>query len=151
MVGSVITEINGTPAFDSRASAALVLAICISDNKASCIRAPPLAEKHTSGTLWSRLALTARTKRSPTTEPMEPPMYLNSKAAATSGTPSTCPRTTTMASVSPVAFCACFMRSTYFLLSLNFKGSAGCSSAPISSRGSGSRNRSRRLLAPMRM
>jgi hypothetical protein len=32
-----------------RASAPLVFAICMSENRASCMRAPPLAEKQTSG------------------------------------------------------------------------------------------------------
>ena len=49
-----------------RASAALVFAICSSDSSASCMRAPPLAEKQTSGLRCSRQCSTARTKRSPT-------------------------------------------------------------------------------------
>jgi hypothetical protein len=47
MVGSVITEMKGNERSRIRASAALVLAICISENRLSCIRAPPLAEKQT--------------------------------------------------------------------------------------------------------
>ncbi len=53
VVGSVMTEINGKPARARRASAALVLAICISDSSASCMRAPPVAEKHTKPALCS--------------------------------------------------------------------------------------------------
>ncbi len=50
-----------------------VFAICISDISASCIRAPPEAEKQISGQLSSSACSTARTKRAPTTEPIEPP------------------------------------------------------------------------------
>src|SRR3569623_256769 len=135
----------------SRANAALVLAICISEYSASCMRAPPLAEKHTSGILYSRQASAARTKRSPTTAPIEPPMKANSKAQATSGTPLTWPCITINASRSPVLFCACSNRSRYFLLSRNLSTSWGSTSSPISSRGSRSRNVSRRRRAPMRM
>lgn len=45
MVGSVSTEIYGKPRSCIFASAAEVFAICISDISASCIRAPPEAEK----------------------------------------------------------------------------------------------------------
>ena len=51
------------------------------------MRAPPLAEKQTRGAPVSRLASTPRTNRSPTTEPIDPPMNRNSKAAATTGIP----------------------------------------------------------------
>ena len=67
------------------------------------MRAPPVAVKLTKGTFCSTAASTPRTKRSPTTEPIEPPMKSNSKQAATSGTLITAPPTTTSASVSPVA------------------------------------------------
>lgn len=49
---------------------------------------------------------TARTKRAPTTEAIEPPMKENSNAHATTGTPLTCPFMTTRASFSLVSFCA---------------------------------------------
>ena len=48
---------------------------------------------------------------SPTTEPIEPPMNLKSKAQAVSGSSIKAPRMTTIASFSPVAFCAATMRS----------------------------------------
>ena len=56
---------------------------------------------------WS----TARLKRSPTTEPMEPPRNLNSNAQATIGSPSSVPAMAISASRSPVAFCAAARRS----------------------------------------
>ena len=91
----------------SRASAADVFAICSNENSASCMRAPPLAEKQISGMLLSAACRAARAKRSPTTEPMEPPMNANSKAQATTGRPNNVPVTLTSASFSPVFFCAC--------------------------------------------
>ena len=51
----------------------VVLAICISESRPSCMRAPPLAVKQTNGSFCSRQTCTPRTKRSPTTEPIEPP------------------------------------------------------------------------------
>ena len=48
-----------------------------------------LAEKQTRGISFSKLTLAARTNFSPTTEPIEPPIKLKSKAAATSETPFT--------------------------------------------------------------
>ncbi|CSB70012.1 Uncharacterised protein [Vibrio cholerae] len=102
---------KGKPLSDKRSSAALVLAICIRDINASCIRAPPLAEKQINPQLCSIAASTARTKRAPTTEPIEPPIKENSKAHATTGTPSTAPFMTTRASFSPLAFCAAARRS----------------------------------------
>lgn len=73
MVGSVSTEMYGSPRSCIFASAAEVFAICISDISASCIRAPPEAEKQISGQLSSSACSTARTKRAPTTEPIDPP------------------------------------------------------------------------------
>ncbi len=67
MVGCVSTEINGRPRSCRRASAALVLAICMRLNKLSCMRAPPEAAKQTKGRPRSMQVLTARTNFSPTT------------------------------------------------------------------------------------
>ena len=44
VVGWVSTEMYGTPASRMRARAAEVFAICISENRPSCMRAPPVAE-----------------------------------------------------------------------------------------------------------
>src|SRR3546814_1225621 len=49
IVGCVSTETNGSPRSPSLASAADVLAICISENNDSCMRAPPVALKQTYG------------------------------------------------------------------------------------------------------
>ena len=74
VVGWVSTEMYGSPAARKRPSAAEVLAICISENRLSCMRAPPLAEKHTNGQRSSSARSAAKVKRSPTTDPIEPPM-----------------------------------------------------------------------------
>ena len=49
------------------------------------MRAPPVAVKQTNGSFCSIAVCTPRTKRSPTTEPIEPPMKSNSKQATTTG------------------------------------------------------------------
>ena len=110
IVGSVRTEMKGRPASERRVTAAVVFAICMSDRRPSCMRAPPEAAKHTKGQLRRIASSTPREKRSPTTEPMEPPMYLNSKAAATIGSRRSVPDITTIASVSPVVFSAASRR-----------------------------------------
>jgi hypothetical protein len=102
VVGWVSTEMKGRPALRRRASAAEVLAICISENRPSCMRAPPLAEKQTSGRAVRERGSAARAKRSPTTEPIEPPMNAKSKAQATSGGPSAGRAIAISASFSPV-------------------------------------------------
>ena len=84
-VGSVNTEINGTPFSRIFANTALVFAICINEKRASCIRAPPLAEKHTNGQFNSIAFSAAFTNFEPTTEPIEPPMKLKLDAATTTG------------------------------------------------------------------
>ncbi|MDT4823330.1 hypothetical protein FQZ97_565540 [compost metagenome] len=139
------------PSSRRRARAAEVLAICIREIRASCMRAPPEAEKQTSGQRCSRATLAARTKRSPTMAPMEPPMKENSKAQATIGILCRVPRMAIRASFSPVSFCAAARRSLYFLLSRNFRRSTGSRSAPISSRPSGSRKMFSRARASIRM
>jgi hypothetical protein len=96
------------------------------------MRAPPVAVKHTSGDFSSSALSTARAKRSPTTEPIEPPMKAKSNAQATSGLPLSWPCIATSASRSPVAFCAALIRSEYFFWSLNFSTSVGPSLVPIS-------------------
>ena len=83
MVGSVKIEINGNCLLVSKRNTAEVFAICINELTPSCIRAPPEAATQMNGQLLSTAALTPRTKRSPTTEPIEPPIKRNSKAAIT--------------------------------------------------------------------
>ena len=108
------------------------------------MRAPPVAVKQTNGTFCSSAACTPRTKRSPTTEPIEPPMKSNSNAATTTGTLITAPCITTSASVSSVFFLASFRRSEYFVLSLNLSVSTGSTSGRSRS---GPRRRGRRRAA----
>ena len=90
------------------------------------MRAPPVAVKQTNGTFCSIAVSTPRTKRSPTTEPIEPPMKSNSKQAATSGTlmhRAAASRPARRSRRWPSS--ASFRRSGYFLLSLNLSGSTG--------------------------
>ncbi|MNN22387.1 hypothetical protein D3C81_1357440 [compost metagenome] len=115
------------------------------------MRAPPEAEKQISGQRFSSAYSAARTKRAPTTAPIEPPMKLNSKTQATTGRPCSLPLMAIRASFSPVSFWAATRRSLYFLLSRNLRRSTGSRSAPSSSRPSASRNMSRRARAPTRM
>src|SRR5210317_2465221 len=82
IVGYVKTDIKGNFALVNAVNAALVFAICINENKPSCILAPPLAEKHINGVLFSIAYSTALTNFSPTAQPIEPPIKENSKAAA---------------------------------------------------------------------
>ena len=149
MVGSVSTEMNGRPFSFNRCSAALVLVICIKEFRPSCIRAPPDAATQIKVQLSATARRTPLTKRSPTTEPIEPPMKRNSNAAMTTGRPFIFPFITTSASSSPVAFFAAARRSGYFLLSLNFRMSVGFTLSPISSRPSSSSSRSSRSRADM--
>ena len=59
VVGSVSIEMYGSRASASRASAAEIFAICISERIPSCMRAPPEAENDDQ----RRLALHARARR----------------------------------------------------------------------------------------
>ena len=149
MVGSVSTEMNGRFFSRSKCSDALVLVICISDVRPSCIRAPPEAATQIKEQPSAAARRTPCTKRSPTTEPIEPPIKRNSNAATTTGWPCNSPFITTNASSSPVALRAALKRSGYFLLSLNFKISVGFTAAPISSRFSLSSSISSRSRAVM--
>ena len=110
-----------------------------------------MAVKQTKGSPSSQHICTARTKRSPTTEPIEPARKPNSKAAATRGTFFTEPSITTSASVSPVFLTASSTRSVYLRVSLNLSGSTGTTSEANSARPSGSRKRSRRWRAESRL
>ena len=78
-------------------------------------------------------------------------MKPNSNAAATSGTFFTAPCSTTSASDSPVSFSASSSRSGYLRESRNLSASTGVTSTPISYLPSGSRKRSSRSRAEMRL
>ncbi len=117
---------------ESSCSTAVVFAIWKSELTPSCMRAPPLEVMHTNGMRFSYDTRTPRTKRSPTTEPIEPPMKSNSKTATTSGADLMLPCMTTSESVSPVSSSAAERRSGYLRVSLNFSVSIGSTSDPIS-------------------
>ena len=76
VVGSVRTEKYGSPARPWASSAAAVLAICMSEARPSCMRAPPLAQKMITGSPWAVARSTQRAIFSPTTLPIEPIMKL---------------------------------------------------------------------------
>ena len=81
VVGSVSTEMYGSLARSSRASAADTFAICISDNAPSIMRAPPEQETMMTGLREESPRSIARVIFSPTTTPMLPPMKAYSIAA----------------------------------------------------------------------
>ena len=70
VVGLVRTEMYGRQAWAWRASAALVLAICIRLSIPSYIRAPPEAETRMTGIFFLVQSSMSRVIFSPTTEPM---------------------------------------------------------------------------------
>ena len=102
VVGSVITEMYGILASSSRASPALIFAICISDTIPSIIRAPPDAATIISGFRVASERSTARAIVSPTTAPMLPPMNPYSIALAVTACGPSIPTAFTIASFSPV-------------------------------------------------
>ena len=115
------------------------------------MRAPPEAEKHTSGQPSSSARSPAMAKRSPTTEPIDPPMNAKSNAQATSGRCPSVPSIAISASRSPLDFCAALIRSEYFFWSLNLSTSVGPSAAPSSRVESGSNSASSRTRARIGM
>ncbi len=109
--GSVRIEMYGRPSSCSRASAADVLAICMSDRMPSCMRAPPVAET-TINALRSAIASSIeRAIFSPTTEPMLPPMKKKSITVRLTGLPPTVATPANAASFIPVSLWATLMRS----------------------------------------
>ena len=74
VVGSVRTEMYGSPASLSLPMATDVFAICIRDSMPSCMRAPPEAEKRTSALRSAIACSQALTMRSPAPVPRLPPM-----------------------------------------------------------------------------
>ena len=102
----------------------VVRGICIRPRIPSCIRAPPAAENSTKG----RFSFTARSAPAITALPtyidIDPPMKAKSCAAATMGVRLISPSATSIASFSPVVFCAARIRSGYFFWSRKCSGSA---------------------------
>src|SRR6185369_11274451 len=123
VVGSVRTEINGTWAWSSRASAAEILANCMRLITPSIMRAPPEAETMTIGTRVSVACSMARVMASPTTAPILPPMNAYSIELTITVCPFNLPRALITASFSPVSACACFSRAEYALRSTKCRGS----------------------------
>ncbi len=123
VVGSVSTEMNGSPARSSRANAAEVLAICISESAPSIIRAPPEHDTMTTGERRSMARSMARVTFSPTTTPMLPPMNVYSMAATSVSIPSRSPVAEITASFPPVAAMLDFSRLLYGFVSVNSSGS----------------------------
>ena len=111
VVGSSSTLTYGWRTWRKRASAALHFAICISEKMASCIRAPPEAEKTMAGMRRSVARSKIRVTFSPTTEPIEPPMKPKWKAPIETSRPESRPRPLTNASVSPAPLAVARMRS----------------------------------------
>ena len=87
VVGSTGTEIKGIPASFNLFTAPEVLAICINDRIPSCILAPPELETTTTGIFFSSPLSRALVIFSPTTEPMLPPIKLNSITAILTSIP----------------------------------------------------------------
>jgi hypothetical protein len=104
VVGSLRTEMYGSPAAARRARAAEIFAICISERMPSCMRAPPEHETMISGSFFSIARSTAMVIFSPTTEPIEPPMKLYSMAQITTGIPASFPSAQRTASPGPTRF-----------------------------------------------
>ena len=77
----------------------------------SCIRAPPEAETMMTGNDLATPSSIDRVSRSPTTEPMLPPMKLNSKTHSTVGRPPMRAIPHTTASLAPVFSWAVLSRS----------------------------------------
>ena len=111
VVGSVRIEMKGSRSAPRRWSAAAVLAICMSERIPSCIRAPPEAERMTSGARLTMASSMARVIFSPTTEAMLPPMKSNSKTQTTVGMPPMRARPEMTASSRPVFSLADLRRS----------------------------------------
>ena len=106
VVGWVSTLMYNPPFAEKRWMAALVFAICIRLKMPSCIRAPPLAEKITSGRCFAAAYSMARVILSPTAVLMLPMKKRLSSTAATQATPPMRPVAVTAASRRPVLFWA---------------------------------------------
>ena len=138
------------PASSKRASAWLVLAICIRDIGPSCIRAPPDAVAMSSGRPRSRAASAAFVISSPPAAPRLPPRKRKSMTAAISGLSSMRPAATTTPSRRPVLRRACSSRSKYGLVSANDKMSSVLAGKSKSSTLPGSKSWPMRSIADSR-
>ena len=101
VVGSVSTAMKRLPASEWRLTAPVVLAICISDRMPSCMRAPPEAQKPTTGRPFSRACSNRRVIFSPTAVPMEAIMNDGSMKKTQARSPPIIHSPVTTASTSP--------------------------------------------------
>ncbi len=135
VVGLVSTQIEKPPDSLSVASAAEVLAICISESMPSCMRAPPELVKIKSGSRRVRARSAASETFSPTTSPIEPPMNeKSSTASTTSARPSMRPVPQISASFWPVRFSVFLTFSEYGIWSVKCSRSSARRSAKCSSK-----------------
>src|SRR5918996_2792569 len=89
VVGCVSTETSAPPDSCSSSIAQIVFGSCISARIPSCMRAPPEAATHTSGTSLATALSHARANFSPTTLPIEPPRNAKSMTASRHSSPAT--------------------------------------------------------------
>ena len=129
VVGSVISEMNGTPRVRSRASAAPTFAIWRSEKMPSCMRAPPEAETTTRGSRLAAACSMRRVRRSPTPLPMLPPRKAKSNTPSATAWPPIRAVPVTTASFRPVSRRTAASRSAYERRSRKPSGSAAPTSA----------------------
>ncbi len=132
--------------FRQQMQRALVFVICINEFTPSCIRAPPEAATQTNGQLSATARRIPCTKRSPTTEPIEPPISgIQTRQRRRAG------RSSCLSSPPkhhlPRSACVPHSNDRIFLPSLNFKGSVGLTFPATSSLPSSSKSRFRRCRA----
>ena len=145
-----MTETYGMPAARSAPRAAIVFTSCIRARVPSCIRAPPEALTTTRGIPSASAPSAARVTFSPTTDPIEPPMNVKSRAQIATRRPARAPKPQIAASRRPVAVWAATRRSRYGLLSTKPSGSRDTRPASRSRKVPGSRSWARRAGAEMR-
>ena len=151
--GSARMLMNGSFAWRSRAIAALVFAICMSESAPSCMRAPPDDETMINGAFEASAASAASAIRSPTTTPMEPPRKEKSRIAKTIGLPASVALPARQASaVGPDFARVRFNFASYGSVpSENRSTSEGWRSSPIGWNDPASSSRSMRRFASIRM
>ena len=117
---------NGSLAFSSLATAAQVLAICMSEMMPSCMRAPPEAETMMKARLKRRACSMARTIFSPVPLARLPPRKRKSMTASTTRVPATSPLPVMTDSLMPSFFTVASAFALYgSFASLKFSGSEG--------------------------
>ena len=102
VVGSVMTDTYSSPALSWRSMAQDVFAICMRETSPSCMRAPPEAQKTTTGSFRSVARSNRRAIFSPTTEPMDAMRKCESMMPMATGRVAMVPKPVHTASESPV-------------------------------------------------